>query len=399
MKNQWLIKYLGHVKVKLSGRGTERFLNECVRKGIEIWNVKKVGADTLLFHLRLKDVYKLRPIYRKNECDLTFIGRYGFPFWQKRLVKNSGFLIGFIAFLCLLIVLSNMVWNVEVKGAKPETEYLIIKELERMGVKRGKLQFQVPDVETIQRSLTNNVASITWVGVELQGTTYHFRVVEKNEPKTEERPAPQNLVAKKEAVITKIFVEKGKKLVEVNDHVEKGQLLVSGMYGKEDSPVVVPAKGVIFGETWYHSQVEVPLQTLFQVYTGEFFKKYYIKFGDFKIKIWGFEKNKYKRYKEETMTYDIHFLHWKLPVAYEKAIVREEEEAAREYTEKQALAAGINMARAELKKKLEDDAVIAGEKVLHKQVENGKLKLSLHFKVIENIVATQPISQSDIQGD
>jgi similar to stage IV sporulation protein len=399
MKNQWIIIFLGYVKVRLNGRGAERFLNECVRSNIHIWNVRRVGNDTLTFHIYVKDVHRLRPVFRKYECDLKFIGRYGYPFWQKRLLRNSGFLIGIISFFSLLILLSNMVWNIEVKGAKPETEYVISKELQKMGVTRGKLQFQLPDIETIQRSLTNNVHSITWVGVELKGTTYHFQVVEKNEPDKEEVLSPRHLVAKKEAVIQKMFVEQGKIMVSRNEHVEKGQLLVSGIFGKEDSPTVIPAKGIIFGETWYDSNVDVPLKTLFQVYTGEFFEKHYIKLGNFKIKIWGFEKNKYKRYKEEVMTYPVHFLGWTLPIAYEKAIVREEEEAMREYTEKQALEVGKEMAWRELKKKLEGNAAILGEKVLHKQVENGTLKLSLYFKVIENIAEIQPITESNIQGD
>ncbi|MFD3447688.1 sporulation protein YqfD [Microbacteriaceae bacterium 4G12] len=399
MKNQWFVTFLGHVKVRLHGKGTERFLNECVRKGVFVWNVRRTGSEVLTFHMLLKDVRKLRPIYRKNECDLTFIGRYGLPFWNKHLLRNSGFLIGFLAFLTLIIVFSNMVWDIEIKGAKPETEYLMTKELDRLGVKRGKLQFQLPDIESIQRSLTNNVSSLTWVGVELRGTTYHLQVVEKNEPKKEEVLSPQNLVAKKEAVITKLFVEKGKPVVQVNEHVKKGQLLVSGMFGKEDAPTMVPAQGVVFGETWYDSEVEVPLHTAFQVFTGEFFNKQYIKLGNVKIKIWGFEKNKYKRFKEEAMTYHVHFLGWTLPIAYEKVTVREEEEANRTYTEKQALEVGKEMAQKELKKKLDEHAMIVGEKVLHKQVNNGKLKLSLYYKVIENIVATEPIPQSNVQGD
>jgi similar to stage IV sporulation protein len=88
-----------------------------------------------------------------------------------------------------------------------------------------------------------------------------------------------------------------------------------------------------------------------------------------------------------------------LPIAYEKAIVREEEEANREYTEKQAMAVAEEMGQKELKKKLDERAMIIGKKVLHKQVENGNLKLLLHYTVIENIAEAQPISESDIQGD
>ncbi|UOY94051.1 sporulation protein YqfD [Ectobacillus sp. JY-23] len=399
MKNQWMTFFFGHVKVRLAGRGVERFLNECVRKGMHVWDVRRVGEDMLTFRIYVKDVKALRPIFRKYECDLTFVERGGLPFLQKRTFRNAGFTLGLLGFFSILLLLSNMVWNVEIKGAKPDTAYIIEKELQKMGVTRGKLQFQVPNVEQIQWQLTNNVGSITWVGVELRGTTYHLQVVEKNEPEQEKVLPPQNLVARKKAIVQKMFVEHGKTMVQLYDHVEPGQLLVSGMYGPENQPTVTAAEGVVFGETWYDSVAEIPLKTSFQVYTGEFFHKHYLKIGNFKIKIWGFEKNKYKQYKEETITHPLHFLKWELPFGYEKVIVREEEGAIRQYSEKEALTVGVEMARGELKKKLESNAIILGEKVLQKQIENGTLKLKLYFKVIENIAVAQPITESNIQGD
>ncbi|GAA3321728.1 hypothetical protein GCM10020331_038750 [Ectobacillus funiculus] len=88
-----------------------------------------------------------------------------------------------------------------------------------------------------------------------------------------------------------------------------------------------------------------------------------------------------------------------MPIAYEKVSVREEEAADRQYTEKkQAIEAGKEMAQQELKKKSwMRKPRLLGKKVLQKRLENGKLKLSLHYKVIEDIVATQPISKPDIQ--
>ncbi|MEH6888295.1 sporulation protein YqfD [Bacillus sp. JJ864] len=399
MKNKWFTKWIGYVKVRIQGRGAERFINECVRRDILVWDVKKVADDTLVFCILLRDVKRLRPIYRKNECNLYFIGRYGVPFWNKRLLRNGGFLVGFLIFFLGVIVLSNMVWKIEITGAKPETEYIVMKELDKMGIKKGKLQFQMPSVENIQRYLTDNINAITWVGLDVKGTTYHFKIVEKNEPKKEEEQVPQHLVAKKEAIVTKMFVEIGKPIVMKNDYVQKGQLLVSGMYGKEESPTIVSAKGVVFGETWYKSEVEVPLKTKFQVYTGDSYKEHYLTFGNMKIKIWGFQHDKYKQSKTETVRHDVKLLGFTLPIAYEKAIVREEEEANREYTEKQAIAVAEEMGQKELKKKLDERAMIIGKKVLHKKVENGNLKLLLHYTVIENIAEAQPISESDIQGD
>jgi similar to stage IV sporulation protein len=57
------------------------------------------------------------------------------------------------------------------------------------------------------------------------------------------------------------------------------------------------------------------------------------------------------------------------------------------------------MAEKELKKKLDEHAMIVSDKILSKEVEADQLKVTLHYTVVENIAEPQPISESDIQGD
>ena len=243
MKNQWTNYYTGYVQVKAFGKGTERLINNLTRRGITVWDVKRAGNDVLVFNMDIADISKLRQIVRKSDCKVSFIQGKGIPFLWKRTLRNSGFLVGIFAFLFCIFILSNMVWGIEIHNAKPETEHRIRKELDRMGVKVGKLQFNVDDVDTIQSKLSDRIEELTWVGVELKGTTFHFQVVEKQQPKKIEATSPQNLVAKKKAIITQMFVEKGKSIVKVHDYVGKGQLLVSGIIGSETKPEIIPAKG------------------------------------------------------------------------------------------------------------------------------------------------------------
>ena len=41
----------------------------------------------------------------------------------------------------------------------------------------------MPNVEDVQRHLTDNINAITWAGLEVRGTTYHFKIVEKTNRK------------------------------------------------------------------------------------------------------------------------------------------------------------------------------------------------------------------------
>lgn len=395
MRNHWIYFYTGIVTVKVSGRGLERLLNDLTRNDILIWNVKKHGTETLTFRMSLKDISAFRTIVRHSGCKIDFINRTGLPFLLKRLLKNGGFLAGALLFSIIVFVLSNMVWGIEVKGADPATEYKIRKELDAIGVKIGRLQFFLDEPEAIQRAITNKIEEVTWVGVELQGTTYHLQVVEKNVPEEPEKLGPQNLVATKKAVIVDMFVEEGQPIVDINEHVKPGQLLVSGEIGKEGETKSVSAKGEVLGETWYKSDVELPLETTFQVFNGNEKIKHSILVGSFSIPIWGFGEHAYKQFETESEEKTFRLLKWELPISYIKDTYRESEKVTRTYSKEEAIEVAKEMARTDIKNGLPEDATIKGEKVLRQTTQNGKVYLSMHFQVIENIAKSYPIIQGE----
>ena len=153
-----------------------------------------------------------------------------------------------------------MIWRIEIKG-QSGNRYKLTNQLKKLGVKKGSFQFLIDDPESLQQKLTAMNDDITWIGVEIKGTTYHFRVVEKEKPEKVKKTPPQHLVAKKEAVIVDYFVEKGEPVISVHDFVKPGQLLVSGIIGSKDKPNIISAKGAVYGKTWYDT-VEVRLKIL-----------------------------------------------------------------------------------------------------------------------------------------
>lgn len=395
MKNQWIHIFSGTVKVKLTGKGIERFLNQLTKNGVSIWNVRKHGSEAVTFYVNLQDVRKLRIPARDSNCKIRFLERAGGPFFLRKLWTNSGFFIGACLFLGLIMLLSNMVWGIEIRGANPATEHQIRKELDKMGISVGKMQFSIDNVESVQRELTDKIGALTWIGVELKGTTYHFQVVEKSEPKKAEVIGPRHLIAKRKAAIVKIFVEKGEPVVKVNDYVLPGQLLVSGLYGKEDDMKTVAASGEILGETWYSTKVELPLKSTFQVFNGNEKRKYSLKIAGKALPVWGFGEPDFKEYETEVNDHPVKFFKWALPLMVEKKTLREREEVTRIYSREEAVESAKELARKDIKNHLPENAIIKGEKILHQSIENDKVKLTTHFTIIEDIAVGQPISQGD----
>ncbi|MFP7310490.1 sporulation protein YqfD [Bacillus safensis] len=396
MKNKWFAYFIGRVEVEIKGNGIERLINECTRQGITMFQVSR-RQDSVRLFIRLSDVHAFRKVRRHHDVSCSFHQKKGFPFLLLWSRKNIGFTLGIVCFLVTILALSNMVWNIDIKGANPETEHQMRKHLDDIGVQKGRFQFLMGTPEKIQKSLTTNIPSITWVGVELNGTTFQMKVVEKNEPEKEKYTSPQHIVAKKKAVITRMYVEKGEPLAAVDEHVKKGQMLVSGLIGSEDQQKTVGAKAKIYGETWYRSEVSVPLRTSFDVFTGKMKTKHKLSAFGGSLPFWGFsfKKDDFKHPKTETEVHPLHFLNMQLPFSYEKEITRESEKINREYTNKEAVQAGIKMGKKELEEKLGQTGEVKSEKVLHETTGNGKVKLIILYQVIEDIVQPTPIVQGD----
>lgn len=115
------------------------------------------------------------------------------------------------------------------------------------------------------------------------------------------------------------------------------------------------------------------------------------------IPFWGFsfKKDDFQQPKTETEVHPLHFLNMQLPFSYEKEITRESEKINREYTNKEAVQAGIKMGKKELEEKLGQTGEVKSEKVLHETTGNGKVKLIILYQVIEDIVQPTPIVQGD----
>jgi len=387
--------FTGTVQVVIEGKGVERFLNDCIREDISIWNVRRRQDNAVLFTMRLQDVQALRIVVRRNECSCHFSKRMGLPFWVKRSKRNIGFIGGIFSFFIITFLLSNMVWGIDIEGAEPKTEHLLEKELKKIGIKTGAFQFFLPEPDEIQRKVLEELNEVTWIGVDVNGTTYHIKVVEKKQPEDQEYVQPQHIVATKDAVISKMFVEKGLPMVGIHEHVKKGQILVSGIIGTEENEQLVGAKGEIYGETWYVTTVEIPMKTKFEVLTGEHKSKYKLSMFGFDIPIWGFGKVDFAQFEKERIEKTLKFLHWELPVDYVRETYRQSEEVNRTYTKEQAIEQGISLATANLQEKLDEQEEILEEKVLHQSFENGKVKMKILFQVIEDIVETKPIVQGD----
>jgi similar to stage IV sporulation protein len=327
----------------------------------------------------------------------------------KKITGKKEIVTGLVLAILLIFCLSNIIWDVKIKGVPKDIEKKIVKQLDIYGVHPGSWSLTLDPASIIQQKLVNDIPELLWVGVNKKGTTYFLEGVEKSIVKEKEVKGPRNLVATKKGVIQNMYVSKGLSKVQVNDYVEPGDILVSGEidFAKEDEKEkedeekkkenikLVAAEGEVIAKTWYEVNVTIPLNANYEMLTGEHKKKYYVRFGNFKLPIWGFGKPDYQDVHKEVSDNPIRFLKWELPVHFGETVLNEMKFNKQERTKKEAIQIGLKQAENELQLRLGPEAKIISQKVLHETTESGKVKLTLYNAVEENIVKEEPINQGD----
>ncbi|MDX8045948.1 sporulation protein YqfD [Gracilibacillus sp. S3-1-1] len=400
-RKNWLS---GHITIAVRGQSPERFFDLCARYDISVWDMKKKSETEATGKIKLSDLSKLRVVKRKTIYKIYFQRREGFPFLLRELLLQKPLIIGFLLSIVMIFVLSNIVWRIDVSGLDEEMKRKVTVQLEEYGLEEGAFQWNVDSPATIQKNLLADVPELLWIGVKKNGSAFHLEGVEKTIVEKAEEEKPGHLIAKKEGVITDLFVEKGQPLVKPNDVVYEGDVLVSGYLEQmdeeeeeeeQDSKKPVAAVGEVIAKVWYKSELVVPLTNEYQVLNGVSEQKHYLNAGAFLLPIWNFKNPDYQHYQLDVEETEFYFLKWKLPFSYVRQTIYEAERKIEERTEEEAKNMAIEHGKRQLMREIEHDAEIIEEKVLHEREDNGKVKLTLYYTVLENIAKKQPISQGD----
>ncbi|WP_353948015.1 sporulation protein YqfD [Sporolactobacillus sp. Y61] len=391
MKNR-IQQSTSRLKVEIKGDQPERFLAVCRTLGIPLWQVRRINGTTLVCTLPVQNPSTLKRLVKKSGCRIHIIKKTGIAFSWRKIQIQIGSVIGIFFFIFILIILSNMVWSVQIKGADPELEERIRTLLKEQHLYVGTLDIFVPDSGQIEDSLTSSLTKVTWIGVSREGTTYHIDVVQKKYAEKKKPAGPRNLIAAKPAVIHQMFVEKGQPVVESSQFVRRGQLLVSGRTGSDKSPKFVSSEGKVIGETWYQSETSVPLTSRYSLYTGKSSKQYRLSFWNVQIPLWGLKSKPYNTFNKETVKKKVRFLLWELPVTWSRTLYREKKVSERRLTQEEALEEAKRTAVTKLLGRLPQGAKVVSTKVDQKaQSGNGELVVKSHHVVYEDIVRPQAL--------
>lgn len=275
----------GYVIIRIKGNMLERFLNLINLEKITIWDIQKLDEDVIKLKINSEKFKSIRHIARKTRTSVTIMDKKGFPFLYKKLLKRKSLLVGLILFLAIQLILSNIVWDINVIGNNKVPMGKILSNLKESGLKTGVLKYKIDQKNIINNLILHN-PEIAWAGIKIKGTKVILTVVERSKIPELEDNEPCNIIAIKDGIIEEIIILKGEGVVKKGDLIRKGQTLIKGINEDNDTGnYLVHAKGIVKARIFYNEKTKVPLTKIIENDTGLTSLLMKIKFKNYEIPI------------------------------------------------------------------------------------------------------------------
>lgn len=394
---------MSHLILELTKRSEtdksiEALLTTLTQNGIPLHAIRPLTDDKLLIQIQLTDYYKLRPLFRTSGCTWRIKRRWGIAFLPNRIRRRLFFVLGACIFLSTLYVLSSLIWRVEVEGETQISHAHIREMAEEEGLFRGQWKPRLTSPEILAKALENKMPEVAWIGVTYSGTKAHIHVVDRTMPEKITPKKPHHIIATHDAVVTSISATKGTPVVQPNDRVVRGEILISGIIGDEEHVALVPAEGTVRGLVWYTQTVVVPLHVTDNRLTGKHLDQTFIRLFNYDLKIKGYRQKVFKQQQTVRVKQQFHFMgiRFALPIYKQRQWQTVQVKTKRKIA--QARAVAMAEARRTLLRKLDKDAVIRERKLLHENSRGGKVYINIHVEVEQAITKETEIIDRSING-
>ena len=392
MRNRSLKVLERLVKVSIKGSNINNYLKRVI--GLKIIFIKIIPisykeVNVILSEDDYKKLLKVKSIYEVNV--LEYMGSKKI---EKELKRNV-FLLLFLGLgLILIVMLSKVIFSIDIIHQDREIRELLESELKKNGIVKYSFMRNYEDLERIEdKILDDNKERLEWIEITSYGTKYIVRVEERKLNKKVEDSSHRSIVSKKDAVITRIDAIRGEKTRQVNDYVSKGDVIIAGYITKPDnSRIMTRAEGLVYGEVWYEVDVDYPIVYQESNFTGNSKTVYALYFFDKRIGFFDFGKYRTFKYKRNILVgsnmLDIKFVREK----QHEVIIKDEV-----YTEDIARVKAIDYVKDKIKSANEDVIEIRGVKILDEFLDEDSIRFKLFVRVIEDIGEVMLIEDTSLE--
>ena len=262
--------FCGWVRLVAEKGQATAILNLCMRYGLA-YRHWRADTDTgrICFEMTSHTAAKLCRLAFGEEICVSVTRSGGLPHLLKQYRHRVGLLIGAALGCGILIYSSQILWDIRVSGNEAMTSRQVKQELAESGLRIG-MPVSALDAKQMELQIQLDSDRISWVSVNMSGTVAYVEIRERAATPEKIPLQPANLVARCEGIIDGLEVYTGIPVVQSGQAVQKGELLVSGVY---DSQAVgwrvTRAAGRVLARTVHDFTVSIPWKYEKKEYTGE----------------------------------------------------------------------------------------------------------------------------------
>ena len=380
MKNTFLNKIESSVRVKITGKNVNNYLKRLIANKIDLIDLKYNSHNEAVVTIKYSDYLKLKTV--RSSYDVKVTNTYGKLRIRNKMKRSYILLSSIILGIALIILLSNIIFSIEVIHTNKSVIELVGNELNKNGLKKYTFKKKYKDIKKIEDKILNdNKDKLEWISIDIIGTKYVVRIEERKIKNENNDNIYQDIVASKSGVIKKIIALSGEKKYEIDNFVSKGDTIIKGSITKPNNEVILThASGLVYAEVWYQISVEYPYQYKEEILTGNKKNIYYLKFINKRLELFNFKK--YKNFQKEPKILLYNSI---LPISLIKEKQYEVNIIDEIYTTEEVINKAITLAESRLMSSNKKIDKIEGVSIIKKEEYDSKIKLDLFISVIEEI--------------
>ena len=277
--------FCGSVTVKADNENVTALLNLCMYHCIPYTDFTPTDSGILL-SFRLSAWHRLKKEAEARGICFETVEKRGIPAVFQRYKHRIGFLLGFLMAAVLVFLSQRFVWDIEITGNERLTSSEIQAMLKQDGFHVGSY-IPTANTDRIENRILMKTDSISWISINIIGTVAHVQVRElEHAAEKDTSVKPANLIAAKSGLVEEVRVYRGNVVTRAGAYVEKGDLLVSGLYDSERVGFrFTRASGTVMARTTAEYYIEVPYEYEGVRYTGDEYCDKSLIFFDYLINI------------------------------------------------------------------------------------------------------------------
>lgn len=369
-----------YVLVKVSGKDIKRYIGYLYKKKIEVSSLQIIDYKTCILKLDKHNYERLEEI--KSSYEVNIYKYEGLLHIKSILLKYKLAFISVLIWFLLIILFSNIIFEIEIVSTNTELSNLLIKELEKNNISKYKFIKNRSSINKVKQSiLKEHNQYFEWIEITRVGTKYSVKFVEKVQKSPLENEQSTMLIATKSGLVKNVICENGFKLVEVDQYINKGDVLIDSTMNingniKDTGNVL----GEVYAEVWYTVKMSFPLNLKQVNYTNNIKEMYSITFLNKNYGLFDFSPYAdYNTSKKVIIKDNI------LPISLNKEKRYEVNRVDEIYTYEEALEKSILYAEDKIKEGLSDKEYIIKKKVLKNEQKESMIEVELFVVVYESI--------------